>query len=96
MYDFSSYSFSIYSSAWLKIILGDSAPLWKSFGWNTVINLFYIPGAIMGAFISDWVGPRYTLAGGVLAQGLIGFLMAGLYATLATSKHVAGFVVVYG
>jgi MFS family permease len=33
MYDFSAYSFSIYSSAWLAIILPKTAPLWKSFGW---------------------------------------------------------------
>ena len=61
IYDFSSYSFSIYSSAWLTIILGDSAPIWKSFGWNTIINLFYLPGAIAGAFLSDILGPKLAL-----------------------------------
>lgn len=96
IYDFSAYSFGIYSSAWLAIILGKSSPLWVAFGWNTVINLFYIPGAILGAFVSDWIGPRYALAGGVFAQGIVGFIMAGLYAQLATPAHVAAFVVVYG
>lgn len=96
IYDFSSYSFGIYSSAWLAIILGDTAPLWKTFGWNTVINLFYIPGAVLGAFVSDWIGPRYALAGGVLAQGIVGFAMTGAYSKLATPEHVAGFVVIYG
>ena len=33
IYDFSAYSFGIYSSAWLAIILPKTAPLWKSFGW---------------------------------------------------------------
>jgi len=59
-------------------------------------SVFYLPGAIFGAFFSDWIGPRYALAIGVFLQGCVGFLMAGLYATLATSAHVAGFVVVYG
>ncbi|MCJ1477799.1 hypothetical protein MMC13_006472 [Lambiella insularis] len=95
-YDFSSYSFGIYSSSWLLIILGDSYPMWVGFGWNTVINLFYIPGALLGAFVSDWIGPRYTLAWGVLAQGLVGFLMSGLYPILNTPKNVGGFVVIYG
>ena len=63
---------------------------------NTIINLFYIPGAFIGAFTSDWIGPRYCLAIGVFLQGILGFIMAGLYARLATSAHVAGFVVVYG
>lgn len=40
IYDFSTYSFGLYSSSWLTIILGDTYPLWVSFGWNTVINLF--------------------------------------------------------
>ena len=96
IYDFSAYSFSIYSSSWISIILGDSAPLWKSFGWNTLVNFFYLPGAISGAFISDWIGPKRALAIFVALQGIVGFIMAGCYAQLATSAHVAGFVVVYG
>ena len=96
IYDFSAYSFSIYSSAWLTIILGSSAPIWKSFGWNTIINLFYIPGAVGGAFLSDWMGPRLALGTFVLAQGIVGFIMAGCYSQLDTNAHVAGFVVVYG
>lgn len=95
-YDFSTYSFSIYSTSWLSIILGDGAPLWKSFGWGTLVNFFYLPGAILGAFTSDWIGPRYALAIGVFAQGIVGFIMSGLYGRLDTSAHVAGFVVVYG
>ena len=61
-----------------------------------VINLFYIPGCILGAFVSDWIGPRAALGYGVLVQAAVGFLMAGLYATLATPSHVGAFVVVYG
>ena len=96
IYDFSAYSFSIYSSAWLDIILGSDAPIWKAFGWNTIVNLFYLPGAIGGAFISDAIGPRYALTIFVALQGIVGFIMAGCYALLDTAPHVAGFVVVYG
>ncbi len=76
--------------------MGDSAPLSQSFGWNTVINLFYIPGAMLGSYYSDWVGPRYALASGVTAQALVGFIMAGLYPTLAKKEHVGAFATVYG
>lgn len=96
IYDFSAYSFGIYSSAWLALILGKTASLWKSFAWNTLINVFNLPGAVGGAFLSDWIGPRDALALGVFLQGLVGFLMAGLYSQLNTPAHVAGFVVVYG
>ncbi|KAL1960327.1 hypothetical protein VTO42DRAFT_8287 [Malbranchea cinnamomea] len=96
VYDFSAYSFGIYSSVWLNIVLGDSAPLWKTFGWNTVVNLFYIPGSGLGAWVSDWIGPRYALTLGVAAQGIIGFIMSGCYKYLSIPKNVAAFVVVYG
>jgi hypothetical protein len=92
----SAYSFGIYSSVWLKIVLGDTAPLWKTFGWNTVVNLFYIPGAALGAWVSDWIGPRYALTFGMTAQGVIGFIMAGCYKYLATPENVPAFVVIYG
>jgi MFS family permease len=98
-YDFSTYSFGIFSSTILANIFGGpdvTPPLSKSFGWNTVINLFYIPGAIFGSFYSDWIGPKYALASGVFVQGCVGFLMAGLYNTLAKPENVAGFAVVYG
>ena len=96
IYDFSSYSFGIYASSWIAIILGDDTALWKSFGWDTVVNLFYLPGAISGAFISDWIGPKNALVIFVFLQGLVGFIMAGCYGLLDTKAHVGGFVVVYG
>ena len=80
----------------MAIILGKNAPIWKSFGWDTIINLFYIPGAVGGAWISDWIGPKHALAIFVFLQGVVGFIMAGAYSKLDTSAHVAGFVVVYG
>ena len=96
VYDFSAYSFSIYSSAWISLILGEDAPIWKSFGWNTIVNVFYLPGAIGGAFLSDYIGPKNSLVIFVALQGIVGFIMAGCYGLLNTSAHVAGFVVVYG
>ncbi|PBP18574.1 major facilitator superfamily transporter [Diplocarpon rosae] len=96
LYDFSTYSFGIFSSTILANIYGKTAPLTTVFGWNIVINLFYIPGAMLGSFYSDKVGPRYALASGVFVQGIVGFIMAGLYPTLAKPDNVAGFAVVYG
>ncbi|RKF62422.1 Glycerophosphodiester transporter GIT2 [Golovinomyces cichoracearum] len=96
VYDFSTYSFSIFSSTILANIYGDSVSLGKVFGWNTVINLFYLPGALLGSIFSDFIGPRYALTIGVSAQAMVGFLMAGLYPILSQVQNVAGFVVVFG
>ncbi|KAK3316389.1 major facilitator superfamily domain-containing protein [Apodospora peruviana] len=96
IYDFSAYSFSIYSSTILANIYGSDAPLTTVFGWNTVINLFYIPGTMLGAPLSDLIGPRYALAGGVTLQAIVGFIMAGCYSRLAQPSMVGAFCVVYG
>ncbi|KAK9468454.1 major facilitator superfamily domain-containing protein [Lipomyces arxii] len=93
IYDFSAYSFGLYSSTILDTII-KSDSLYKSFGWNVVLNLFYIPGSFFGAFSADWFGPRITLAVGVILQAIVGYIMAGLYSHL--SNHIAAFVVVYG
>ncbi|KAG6063120.1 hypothetical protein E4U32_001632 [Claviceps aff. humidiphila group G2b] len=94
MYDFSTYAFGIYSSDILAGIYGDEAPLTTVFGWNTVINMFYLPGTILGAFVSDWIGPKYTLIGGVVVQSLVGYIMAGVYGSI--KNHIAGFAILYG
>ncbi|AEO59039.1 hypothetical protein MYCTH_2111282 [Thermothelomyces thermophilus ATCC 42464] len=97
IYDFSAYSFGIYSSTILANIFdSDTAPLTTVFGWNTVINLFYIPGTMLGAPFSDLVGPRYALATGVTLQAIVGFIMAACYGRLAQPSMVAAFAVVYG
>src|SRR5215469_9212658 len=95
-YDFGSYGFGIYSSYILDNLLGDDNRLWVTFGWNTLINLFYMPGCIFGAWLSDWIGPRYALTLGVTLQAIVGYIMAGCYQYLNKPSNVGGFVVVYG
>ncbi|KAF2848644.1 MFS general substrate transporter [Plenodomus tracheiphilus IPT5] len=98
IYDFSAYSFGIYATSILANLLGADAPLWKSLAWNILINFFYMPGCLAGAFVADLpsMGPKKTLCIGVALQGVIGFIMAGCYPYLNKPENVAGFVVVYG
>lgn len=93
IYDFSIYSFGTYSSFMINKIVGDDG-LYVSFGWNVVFNLFYIPGAFFGAYLSDFIGPRLTISLGVFLQGIIGFAMSTQYPHLKNS--VGRFVVVFG
>jgi len=53
-----------------------------------------MPGTLIGAFIVDYMGPKNTMIFGLIAQAIIGFIMAGLYTHL--TNHVAAFAVVYG
>ncbi|KAJ5940117.1 hypothetical protein N7516_000285 [Penicillium verrucosum] len=69
LYDFSAYSFGIYSSAWLKIILGDTAPLWKSFGWSTVGVIGFI---MAGCY--KWLATPENVAAFVVVFGIFSAL----------------------
>lgn len=93
IYDFSVYAFGLYSSAFLSVIIPGN-DLYKTFGWNVVLNLFYIPGSFLGALGSDYFGPRVCLFVGLSLQAIIGYIMAGCYDAL--KQHVGAFVVVYG
>ncbi|KAE9964949.1 hypothetical protein BLS_007970 [Venturia inaequalis] len=98
IYDFSAYSFGIYSSSITTTVLGDTAPLWKSLAWNVLINFFYLPGCIIGALLSDMpsLGPKKLITFALVAQAAIGYLMAGCYKYLNTPSNIAAFVTIYG
>ncbi|TKA79518.1 hypothetical protein B0A49_01084 [Cryomyces minteri] len=96
IYDFSVYAFSVYSSAIVAALLGPDAQLWRALGWNVLLTLFYLPGALVGSCVSDRLGPGRTLALGAAAQGVVGFAMAAAYPALARPDAVGGFVAVYG
>lgn len=93
IYNFSVFSFGTFSSAIIQGVVPDGS-LYKTFGWNTVLNLFYLPGGFLGAFSSDYIGPRLTIALGMGLQGIIGYIMASQYGSL--KEHIGAFVVVFG
>lgn len=94
IYDFIVYPFDIYSTTILNNITGGDDSLAVIFGWNVVMNLMKVPGAIGGAFLLDYLDPKWTLIGALVVQSLVGFLMAGLYKPL--TDHIAAFTVIYG
>jgi MFS family permease len=53
-----------------------------------------MPGTIIGALIVDRVGAKRLLIIALVFQGVVGFLMSGLYTKL--TEHIAAFAVVYG
>ncbi|KIK62445.1 hypothetical protein GYMLUDRAFT_260189 [Collybiopsis luxurians FD-317 M1] len=94
LFDFVVYPFNIYSSTVINNITGNSDSLVVIFGWNVIINLFSVPGTVGGAFVIDYLGPKYTMLLGLVLQAILGFIMAGLYKQL--TKHIAAFAVLYG
>ncbi|EPY52266.1 glycerophosphodiester transporter [Schizosaccharomyces cryophilus OY26] len=93
-YDLSTFAFSLYSSTIVSGVLPHNASIAKSFGWNTLINSFPLPGSWLGCIFSDIIGPKWCLVSGLILQGAIGFFMSGFYNQLV--HHIAGFCVIYG
>jgi MFS family permease len=94
LYDFIVYPFGLYSATITDNVSGNAESISFIFGWATVINLFYIPGTIGGAFVIDYLGPKWTMIVGLVGQAIIGFIMSGLYVQL--TNNIAAFAVVYG
>ncbi|KAF9482987.1 putative metabolite transporter [Pholiota conissans] len=94
LYNLIVYPFGLYSSIVVNNITGGASDLTIVLGWATVINLFYLPGSLVGAFVVDYLGARNTMITGLVLQAIIGFIMSGLYAKLVV--HVGAFAVVYG
>jgi hypothetical protein len=97
-YDWTSYSFGIYFSDITASLGNGEERLWVQFGWDTLLTFFYVPGALLGSFLADMpmFGPRKGLAYFAVAQGLVGFLLAGTYKYLLKKENLGGFIVLYG
>lgn len=94
IYDFIVYPFGLFSSEIVDRITGGSTKLSTVLIFNAVINAFYLPGTIGGSFLVDWLGPKKQIMLFLCLQGVIGFIMSGLYTRL--TEHVGAFAVVYG
>ncbi|POY75949.1 hypothetical protein BMF94_1033 [Rhodotorula taiwanensis] len=94
IYDFITYPFGLFSSVIVDSITNSSTKLTTVLAWNLVINALYVPGSFIGAFTVDWLKPKRQLLIGLVLQGIIGFLMSGLYGSL--TQHIAAFAVIYG
>lgn len=93
VYDFISYPFGIYSGQILTGLVPDG-DLLKSFAWNILLNAFYLPGAVFGAYFTDTIGSKNCLMIGFVAQAVVGFILGGVYGPI--SGNIGAFVVVYG
>ncbi|EIW73646.1 hypothetical protein TREMEDRAFT_42464 [Tremella mesenterica DSM 1558] len=94
LYDWITYPFGLYSTAITSVAV-PNATLYETIGWGCLINFFYIPGTVIGAFVVDWLGPKYCMIFGLIMQAIFGFFLSGFYHHLVPN-HVAGFAIMYG
>lgn len=97
-YDYVAYPSGIYSSIIIKQLNpgngSDYDVLKKSLAYSTALNCFYLPGTIIGAFISDRLGPKHTMILGLVCQAIMAFIMGGAFGKIRES--LGAFIVVYG
>lgn len=93
LYDFVSYSFGIFSNTILSIAVPGNS-LMQTWCWNIVLYVFYPFGALVGAFLVDRLGRRYTMASGFFAAAVLGIIVGALAPQLV--KVFPLFVILYG
>lgn len=97
-YDYVTYPSGIYSSIIIKELnpgTGDAYQhLKRELAYSTALNCFYLPGTIIGAFVSDKLGPKRTMITGLIIQAILAFIMGGAFGKIRES--LGGFITVYG
>ncbi|PWN91093.1 MFS general substrate transporter [Acaromyces ingoldii] len=94
LYDAVSYPFGLFTSTIIDQLSGGQSTLIRSIGYGTVINLFYIPGCLVGSFAMDRLGRRNTQATFFLVQAVVAFVLGGALGPISSIFPL--FVVLYG
>ncbi|KAK9365201.1 major facilitator superfamily domain-containing protein [Lipomyces kononenkoae] len=93
LYDFVVYPFNLLAPT-LVSGFTKNPTLLQSVGWSALINAFAIPGAIVGGFLTDYIGRRQTYALGWGIVVVLGFVIGGARFPLGNVFPL--FVVLYG
>lgn len=94
IYDFISYPNGVFSSVIIDSVAGGKSTI-EVVSWNILLYSFYLPGCLAGAYSVDKIGRRKTLAYGLLAQGIVGMILGGVYEPLS-QNCMPMFIIMYG
>lgn len=93
LYDFINFPNSIMSSTIISSLVKDSNVRTTAI-WQVVLAVLPVPGVVVGAWLTNAIGRRWTGILGFVGYMVLGFIIGGLYTEL--SEHIAAFVVLYG
>ncbi|KAI8900872.1 major facilitator superfamily domain-containing protein [Globomyces pollinis-pini] len=94
IYALCSYPFGLYAATITATVLPEDHTLSDQYFWDFVILLFYMPGAIGGAFLTNKIGPKYGMMIGLILQSVFAAILALNYETL--SQRIEVFALMYG
>ncbi|PCG89317.1 Major facilitator superfamily domain, general substrate transporter [Penicillium occitanis (nom. inval.)] len=93
LYDFINFPNGIMSSTIISSLVKDGN-IQTTAIWQVILAVLPVPGVVIGAWLSNVVGRRYTGIIGFAGYVVLGFIIGGTYSKL--SNHIAAFVVLYG
>ncbi|QDS75349.1 hypothetical protein FKW77_002134 [Venturia effusa] len=93
LYDFVNFPNSIMSSVIINSLVPGKNVRTVAI-WQLILALFPIPGVLLGAWLVNKIGRKWTGILGFSGYVVLGFIIGGLYEKL--TSHIAAFVVLYG
>lgn len=96
LYDFVTFPNGVFSAGIISSVLKGSAAkdLDRVAEWTLLLGVIGIPGVIIGAFLCDRIGRKYTLITGFCGYIIFGLIVGCGYEKI--SKITALFIVLYG
>ncbi|KAL4868842.1 hypothetical protein BDV12DRAFT_208916 [Aspergillus spectabilis] len=93
LYDFINFPNSIMSSTIIASLVTDNN-IQTTATWQVILAALPVPGVVIGAYLTNAIGRKYTGILGFTLYAVTAFLIAALYHPLST--HIPAFVVTYG
>ena len=93
LYDFINFPNSIMSSTIINSLVKDHNIRTTAI-WQVILGALPVPGVIVGAWLTNAIGRRYTGILGFAGYMVLGFVIGGTFPHL--SKNMPAFVVLYG
>ncbi|KAJ9480607.1 hypothetical protein VN97_g12944 [Penicillium thymicola] len=93
LYDFINFPNSIMSSTIISSLVIDHNVRTTAI-WQVILAVLPVPGVVLGAWLTNAIGRRWTGILGFAGYVVLGFVIGGTYSKL--SQNIAAFVVLYG
>ncbi|CAI7628405.1 unnamed protein product [Penicillium bialowiezense] len=93
LYDFINFPNSIMSSTIISSLVKDHDVRTTAI-WQVILAVLPVPGVVIGAWLTNAIGRRWTGILGFAGYVVLGFVIGGTYSKL--SQNIAAFVVLYG
>ncbi|KAJ6008762.1 hypothetical protein N7499_001189 [Penicillium canescens] len=93
LYDFINFPNSIMSSTIISSLVKDHDVRTTAI-WQVILAVLPVPGVVVGAWLTNAIGRRWTGILGFAGYVVLGFVIGGTYTKL--SQSIAAFVVLYG